>query len=68
MGLPRRLFAALQQGMAKKNNAADRPSPAIHRPQRVMQRLAWYRPVSRGLEIKISDKLSELKNKNHQKN
>ncbi len=29
---------------------------------------AWYRPVSRGLEIKISDKLSELKRKNHQKN
>ena len=29
---------------------------------------AWYRPVNRGLEIKISDKLSELKSKNHQKN
>ena len=29
---------------------------------------AWYRPVNRGLEIKISDKLSELKHKNHQKN
>jgi putative ATPase len=29
---------------------------------------AWYRPVNRGLEIKIADKLSELKSKNHQKN
>ena len=29
---------------------------------------AWYRPVNRGLEIKISDKLNELKSKNHQKN
>ena len=29
---------------------------------------AWYRPVNRGLEIKIADKLSDLKNKNHQKN
>ena len=28
----------------------------------------WYRPVNRGLEIKIADKLSELKSKNHQKN
>ena len=33
-----------------------------------MEPAAWYRPVSRGLEIKISDKLSELKRKNHQKN
>ena len=29
---------------------------------------AWYRPVNRGLEIKIADKLNELKSKNHQKN
>lgn len=29
---------------------------------------AWYRPVNRGLEIKIFDKLSELKSKNHQEN
>ena len=29
---------------------------------------AWYQPVNRGLEIKIADKLSELKHKNHQKN
>jgi putative ATPase len=29
---------------------------------------AWYRPVNRGLEIKIADKLSELKSKNHQTN
>ena len=29
---------------------------------------AWYEPVSRGLEIKIADKLNELKSKNHQKN
>ena len=29
---------------------------------------AWYQPVNRGLEIKIADKLSELKDKNHQKN
>ena len=29
---------------------------------------AWYKPVNRGLEIKIADKLSELKSKNHQKN
>ena len=28
----------------------------------------FYRPVNRGLEIKIADKLSELKAKNHQKN
>ena len=28
----------------------------------------WYKPVNRGLEIKIADKLSELKSKNHQKN
>ena len=33
-----------------------------------MEPAAWYRPVNRGLEIKISDKLSELKRKNHQKN
>ena len=33
-----------------------------------MEPAAWYRPVSRGLEIKISDKLSELKRKNHQRN
>ena len=33
-----------------------------------MENAAWYRPVNRGLEIKISDKLSELKRKNHQKN
>ena len=28
----------------------------------------WYQPVQRGLEIKIADKLSELKSRNHQKN
>ena len=28
----------------------------------------FYRPVNRGLEIRIADKLSELKVKNHQKN
>ena len=28
----------------------------------------WYRPVNRGLEIRISDKLNELKQKNNQKN
>ena len=28
----------------------------------------FYRPVNRGLEIKIADKLNELKAKNHQKN
>ena len=28
----------------------------------------WYRPVNRGLEIRIADKLSELKHRNHQKN
>jgi len=28
----------------------------------------WYRPVNRGLEIRISDKLNELKLKNNQKN
>ena len=28
----------------------------------------FYRPVNRGLEIRIADKLSELKAKNHQKN
>ena len=33
-----------------------------------MEPAAWYRPVNRGLEIKISDKLSELKRKNHQRN
>ena len=29
---------------------------------------AWYRPVNRGLEIKIADKLNALKSKNDQKN
>jgi len=28
----------------------------------------FYRPVNRGLEIRISDKLKELKLKNNQKN
>ena len=28
----------------------------------------WYQPVQRGLEIKIADKLAELKLRNHQKN
>ncbi|WP_309684315.1 replication-associated recombination protein A [Polaromonas sp.] len=28
----------------------------------------WYRPVNRGLEIRIADKLNELKAKNNQKN
>ena len=28
----------------------------------------WYQPVQRGLEIKIADKLNELKSRNHQKN
>ncbi|MBC7547127.1 MAG: replication-associated recombination protein A [Polaromonas sp.] len=28
----------------------------------------WYKPVQRGLEIKIADKLGELKSRNHQKN
>ena len=28
----------------------------------------FYRPVNRGLEIKIADKLNALKAKNHQKN
>jgi general secretion pathway protein K len=35
----RRLFAANSRAIGKKNNAADRPSPADHRPQGVMQRL-----------------------------
>ena len=35
----RRLFAANSTAIGKKNNAADRPSPADHRPQRVMQRV-----------------------------
>ena len=35
----RRLFAANSKAIGKKNNAADRPSPADHRPQGVMQRL-----------------------------
>ena len=35
----RRLFAGNSLGFAKKNNAADRPSPADHRPQGVMQRV-----------------------------
>jgi len=33
----RRLFAGNSLAIAKKNNAADRPSPADHRPQGVMQ-------------------------------
>ncbi len=28
----------------------------------------WYQPVDRGMEIKIADKLNEMKLKNHQKN
>ncbi len=35
----RRLFAGNSPAIAKKNNAADRPSPADHRPQGVMQRV-----------------------------
>jgi hypothetical protein len=35
----RRLFAANSTAIGKKNNAADRPSPADHRPQGVMQRV-----------------------------
>ena len=33
----RRLFAANSTAIGKKNNAADRPNPADHRPQGVMQ-------------------------------
>ena len=33
-----------------------------------MAQPGWYQPVDRGLEIKIADKLNELKSKNHQKN
>ena len=35
----RRLFAANSKAIGKKSNAVDRPSPADHRPQRVMQRV-----------------------------
>ncbi len=35
----RRLFAGNSPAIAKKNNAADRPSPADYRPQGVMQRV-----------------------------
>ena len=35
----RRLLAGNSPAIAKKNNAADRPSPADHRPQGVMQRV-----------------------------
>ncbi len=35
----RRLFAGNSPAIAKKNNAADRPRPADHRPQGVMQRV-----------------------------
>ena len=35
----RRLFAANSTAIGKKNNAADRPSPADHRPQGVVQRV-----------------------------
>ena len=35
----RRLFAVNSSAIAKKNNAADRPSPVDHRPQGVMQRV-----------------------------
>ena len=35
----RRLFAANSPAIGKKNNAADRPSPADHRPQGVVQRV-----------------------------
>ena len=35
----RRLFAANSRAIGKKNNAADRPIPADHRPQGVMQRV-----------------------------
>ena len=35
----RRLFAGNSPAIAKKNNAADRQSPADHRPQGVMQRI-----------------------------
>ena len=35
----RRLFAANSTAIGKKGNAADRPSPADHRPQGVMQRI-----------------------------
>ena len=34
----RRLFAANSMAIGKKNNAVDRPSPADHRPQGVVQR------------------------------
>ena len=33
-----------------------------------MAKPGWYQPVNRGLEIKIADKLNDLKLKNHQKN
>ena len=33
-----------------------------------MTQPGWYQPVNRGLEIKIADKLKDLKAKNHQKN
>ena len=35
----RRLFAANSTAIGKKNNATDRPSPADHRPQGVVQRV-----------------------------
>ena len=35
----RRLLAAYSSAITKKNNAVDRPSPAEHRSQRVMQRV-----------------------------
>ena len=35
----RRLFVANSTAIGKKNNAADRPSPVDHRPQRLMQRV-----------------------------
>ncbi len=41
----RRLFAGNSPAIAKKNNAADRPSPADHRPQGVMQRVPSYAEV-----------------------
>ena len=37
----RRLFAANSTAIGKKSNGADRPSPADHRPQGVMQSILY---------------------------
>ena len=43
----RRFFEANSTAIGEKNNAADRPSPLDHRPQRVMQSVPSYRTCSR---------------------